>query len=133
MQFASTLMIQLAFRKVEAARSDSRDGSPQHSESDVERSGATSNAPIASIEDLVCFWSTETFRSWSNYAGSFNQQLSFHRGVPSRLATALHHSDEPCKVLEIQVVRSEAIEDSSFTFEIYSDRKPFDSCSFSYK
>lgn len=85
----------------------------KHSESDVERSGTTSNGSIV-LEDLVCFWSTETFRPWSNYGGSFAQQLSSHRGVPSRLATALHHSGGPRHVLESEVVRSETIEDNSF-------------------
>lgn len=32
-----------------------RDGTPQHSESEVERSGAKSNELIAFIEDVACF------------------------------------------------------------------------------
>lgn len=39
--------------------------------SGVVRSGAIINGPSTSGQDLVCVWSTETFRPWDNYAGSF--------------------------------------------------------------
>ena len=64
---------------------DSRDGAPQHSRSDVVRSAAINNGFGASLEDLVCLWDTETFRPWSNHAGTFNRQQPFRRGAPSRL------------------------------------------------
>ena len=34
--------------------------------SDLVRSGAISNGPVAFKEQIVCLWSTETLRSWSN-------------------------------------------------------------------
>ena len=43
--------------------------------------------PALQQEDLVCFRSTETVQPRNKYPGSFNGQLSFRRGVPSRLNT----------------------------------------------
>ena len=68
---------------------DSRDGAPQYSQSEVVCSGAISNGFGASLEDRVCFSSTEALRLWSNHAGSFDRQQSFQKGAPSRLTAAL--------------------------------------------
>lgn len=73
--------ISLSTTRAEVKVGDSRHGPPQHTLSEVMRLGAIRNAPAASIEDLVCIWSTKTFRTWSSGTISFKRQLPLLRDV----------------------------------------------------
>ena len=43
-------------------------------------SDAISNMPNASVEELVYFWTGETFELWNNHHGSLYGEVSFSRG-----------------------------------------------------
>lgn len=64
-------------------------GHPITLESDVVCSGATSDGPGASLEDLACFSSTETFRPWTT-------RLSIGSCIPERRAITIDHGLGEC-------------------------------------
>ena len=86
---------------------DSRDGAPQHSRSDVVRSGAFSNGFDGSLEDLVCFSSMESFRRWSNHAPSGGSspsgELHHHDCLLPRFLFHFSQCQTPARAEQVQV------------------------------